>query len=280
MKKVWINPAFKDQIQLPKKEDKVEDRKPVIIKEQTEQKPEKKSEKDEKKDKPAGKKEKQREDPVVQLKEPLMDKIKEKGINTEKLTDLLNKDFTKSGFKEELKNRSFSDEEINYIVHTIRYKPTLPLPPRKPEPSDNIEHKLFQYLMEKEIPIEVKFLTGITFTGKIKWFSDWLIKLEIKGKTVFLNRLMMVCYYQMKENSLSETELKQLPPIEIAGTEIKIFQDYKNSKTPLLFHIQGGLEIKGTLEWYEKLVYHIKSLDGKTDHTVQRSVVLYFEEVS
>lgn len=272
MKKVWINPAFKDLVQPPKLEVKKEE-KPVIIKEQTEPKPEKKKEK----------KEKKAEDPVLKLTEPVMEKIKEKGVNTEKLTDLLNKDITKSGLKEELKNRAFSDEDINHIVYCIRYKPSPPLPPRKLVSSDNIEHKLFQYLMEKQIPIEVKFLTGITFTGKIKWFSDWLINLEIKVKakvkTVILNRLMMVCYYQMKENSLSEADLKKLPGIDFSGTEVKILQQYKDNKTPLLFHVQGGLEIKGTLEWYEKLIYHIRSLDGKTDHTIQRSIVLYFEEV-
>lgn len=208
MKKVWINPAFKDLVQPPKLEVKKEE-KPVVIKEQTEPEPEKKKEKKEKKPKPSA-------------------------------------------------------------------------PPR-PELKENIEHKLFQYLMEKQIPIEVKFLTGITFTGKIKWFSDWLINLEIKVKakvkTVILNRLMMVCYYQMKEDSLSEVDLKKLPCIDVSGTEVKILQQYKDSKTPLLFHVQGGLEIKGTLEWYEKLIYHIRSLDGKTDHTIQRSIVLYFEEV-
>ena len=213
-----------------------------------------------------------------------MAKLVEEGLNIKKLIDLLNKDFTKSSFKEELKNRVFTDEEIHHIISCIHGR--MSSPSSKPVPLDNIEHKLFKHLMEKQISIEIKFLTGITFTGKIKWFSEWLINQEIKGKgkgkvkNVIINRLMIVCYYQLEENSLSEAELKQLPAVDILGVEANMLQEYKDKKTPLLFHLQGGMEIKGTLEWYEKLVYHIKSLDGKTHHTIYRSIILYFEEVS
>ena len=108
-----------------------------------------------------------------------------------------------------------------------------------------------------------------------------IMAFEIKGKpeTVIVPRLVISFYKQKKENSLSEKEINELPPVDIMGVEIKIMQQYRDNKTPLLFHLQGGLEIKGTLDWYEKLVTHIKSLDGKTEHTLHRGNIFYFEEV-
>lgn len=273
MKKVWINPAFKDQVVVKPEEkvDKKEEKPAAKEKKVAAPKPEKTE----------ARREKKVDNSIIQITEPVIERLKERGTNTDKITDLLNKDFTKDSLKEELKNRAIPTEDINKIVCCIKERKPQYLPPPKREFVQTIEHKLFQYFIDKQIPIEVRLMNGETFTGKIKWYSDWLIAFEIKGKpgTIIVPRLVISFYKQKKENSLSEEEINQLPSVDITGVEIKMMQQYRDNKTPLAFHLQGDLEIKGTLDWYEKLVTHIKSLDGKTEHTLHRGNILYFEEV-
>jgi sRNA-binding regulator protein Hfq len=274
MKTVWVNPAFKDKV-VVKPEEKKEEK--PIVKEQPKPKP--KKEKKENKEKAEAKPEKKVDNSPIQLTEPVVNKLKEKGINTEKLIDLLNKDFTKNALKEELKNRAFSNEDIIEVICCIKGRMSTPIP--KSSRILGLEYKLFKYFKDNQIPIEARLINGATLTGKIKWFSEGLIALEVAGKpgTAVFHRFMIVSYTPIMENSLSETEIMQLPTDDVTGIEIKMMQQYRDNKTPLLFHMLGGIDIKGTLDWYEKLVCHIKSLDGKTDYTIHRGNMLYFEEV-
>lgn len=272
MKKVWINPAYKDLVQAAKPEEK------PVVKEQANPKPEKKKDKQQ----PEAKPEQKIDNSIIQITEPVIEKLKEKGINTDTLTDLLNKEFTKKGLKDELKQRGIPDGDIDKIICRVKEKKEQNVSLHRPGFREHIEHKLFKYFRDNGILIEIRLVTGNTFTGKLKWFSEWLMGLEIDGKagTVILNRLMFVCYIQLQGNNLSGAELYEMFPVNIAGVESKMMQPYRNNKIPLLFHMNGGMEIKGTLDWYEKLVYHIKSLDGKTEYTICRSNILYIEEVS
>jgi len=36
-------------------------------------------------------------------------------------------------------------------------------------------------------------------------------------------------------------------------------------------------KIKGNLDWYEHLVYHVKSLDGKEEYNIPKNSVIYIE---
>lgn len=271
MKKVWINPAYKDKIQIleVKKEEN------PVVKEQAKQKPEKEKEKQQRERKP----EKKKENAIVIITEAVMDKLKEKDVNTDKLTDLLNKEFTKESLADELKKRGIPDEDIKRIVCRTKEKKEQKPPPSKQAGKQTIEHKLFQYFMDKEIPIETQLISGETFSGKIKWFSEWLVGLEIDNtRTVIIPRLMMVYYTQLQENSLSDKEINRLPLLDITTVEVNMLQQFKDNNTSLLFHMQGGMKIRGILDWYEKLIYHIKSVDRKTEHTIHRGNILYFEE--
>lgn len=272
MKKVWINPAYKDKIQIveAKKEEK------PVVKEQPKQKPEKEKEIQQRK----AKLEKKKENAIVLITEAVIDKLKEKDVNTDKLTDLLNKEFTKESLADELKKRGIPDEDIKRIVCRTKEKKEQKPPPLKQAGKQTIEHKLFQYFIDKQISIETRLINGETFSGKIKWFSEWLIGLEVDNntRTVIIPRLMMVYYTQLQENSLSDKEINKLPLLDVTTVEVNMLQQFKDNKTSLVFHMQGGMEIKGNLDWYEKLIYHIKSLDRKTEHTIHRGNILYFEE--
>jgi sRNA-binding regulator protein Hfq len=273
MKKVWINPAYKNLVQAAKPEVKNEEK--PVVKEQVTPKPEKKKEKQQSEAKP------EQGNAIVKITEATIEKLKEKEINTEKLTDLVNKEFTKKCLKDELKQRGIPDGDVDKIICRVKEKKEQKSSPPKHDIKQAIEHKLFKYFMDKQIPIEIRLVNGETFTGNIKWFSEWMICLAVEGntKTVIIPRLMMVYYTQLQENSLPEKEINQLPFPDVIKVEVIILQQFKDNKTPLLFHMQGGMEIKGILDWYEKLICHIKSLDGKTDHTIHRGNILYFEEV-
>jgi len=274
LKKVWINPAYKDIVQAAKPEVKKEDK--PVAKEHVALKPDKKKDS---KVKAKAKDDKKEDNSFIQLTEPVINKLNEKGINIEKLSDLLKKDFTKNGLKEELKKRAYSDEDIIQVICCIKGRMSTPAP-RAPGKL-SIEFKLFKYFVDNQIPIEARLINGETFTGKIKWFSEGLIALEVSGKAniMVFHRFMMVCYTPVMEKSLSEAEINQLPPVDLSSVEINKMQEYHDKKTPLMFHMSGNLEIKGVIDWYEKLVCHIRSLDEKMDYTIHRGNMIYFEEV-
>jgi sRNA-binding regulator protein Hfq len=143
-----------------------------------------------------------------------------------------------------------------------------------------LEHKLLQYLMEKNVGIEAKFIEGTELKGKIKWFSDFMVGIEVDGKrNIICNRLMMLYYKQDEGNSPSEKEITSLPDPVITSAEITAMQQLKDNKHQLIFHLKNNIVIKGKLEWYEKLIYHIMSLDGTKDYNIQKSSLIYFEEV-
>lgn len=264
MKKVWINPAYKDLVKVEKPEVKKEEN--PAVKEQVAPKSEKKEE--------------QKDNSTVIITEDVLEKLKEKEISTDKLIDLVNKEFTKESLREELKKRNIPEDHIIKILRRFKGKKEKKPSPPKHSIKQSLEHKLFKHLMDKEIPIEARLANGETFTGIIKWYSEWLISLAVDGKlrTVIIPRLMIVYYTQLQENSLSEKEINQLPLSDVIGVEVNILQQFKDNKIPLIFYMQGGVEIKGILDWYEKVVYHIKSPDGKTDHTLHRGNIVYFEE--
>jgi sRNA-binding regulator protein Hfq len=150
----------------------------------------------------------------------------------------------------------------------------------EPGPDPLLEHKLLQYFMEKNIGIEAKFIEGAEIKGKIKWFSEFMLGLEMeRKKNIICNRLMMLYYRQDVGNVPSEKEIKDMPDPVKTNVEITSIQQLKDNKLALIFHLKNNIVIKGTLEWYEKLIYHIKSLDGTKDYNIQKSSLIYFEEV-
>ena len=144
-----------------------------------------------------------------------------------------------------------------------------------------LELKFLQNLKDKEIPIETELIDGTKFSGKIKWFSEWSIALELEGKEseVIFNRLQMIYYSQLKENSLPEKEIEAMEAPEVGKAEISALQKFKDEKIPLLFHLKNNIEIKGILDWMEKLIYHVKSLDGEKEYNLYKSSVIYIERM-
>ncbi|MEQ8186803.1 MAG: hypothetical protein ABRQ39_02430 [Candidatus Eremiobacterota bacterium] len=154
-------------------------------------------------------------------------------------------------------------------------------PLREPGPDPLLELKLLQYLKHNNAAIEAHFIEGIDIKGKIKWFSDFMLCIETdNGKNVICNRLMMIYYRHLDCKSPSEKEVRELPEPDIANIEITSMQQLKDNKTPLTFHMKHDVILKGTLEWYEKLIYHVRSIDGDKDYNIQKSSLIYFEEVA
>ena len=148
-------------------------------------------------------------------------------------------------------------------------------------PDPVLELKFLEVLREKEIPLEAELIDGTKFTGKIKWFSEWAIALEVENREseVIFNRLQMIYYRQLKKHSLSEKELEKLPDPNVGKVEINALQQFKEEKTPLHFHLKNNGEIKGILDWCEKLIYHVKSLDGEKEYNLYKNSVIYFERM-
>jgi sRNA-binding regulator protein Hfq len=152
----------------------------------------------------------------------------------------------------------------------------------KKEPDALLELKFLQYLMEKSIPIEIKLIEGMEFKGKIKWFSEWMMGLESDNEkhNIMFNRLMMLYYRQLKDLAPSEKEIEGFSLPDIGNIEAKVMQKFKDEKTPLYFYLKNNTKLEGTLEWFEKLIYHVRSIDGKEDYNIYKASILYFEEVS
>lgn len=146
-------------------------------------------------------------------------------------------------------------------------------------PDHGLELKFLQHLMNSRATLEVKILGGPTFTGKIKWIYQWLMGLELEdNKIVGFSRLNLSHYSIKQSESISEEEITKLSVPEIPKDNI--FQQYKNDKTLLIFHLRDGLSIKGTIEWYDKILYHIRSIDGEKEYNITRESILYFEEAT
>ncbi len=154
--------------------------------------------------------------------------------------------------------------------------------PQYSPPDPVLELKFLQHLKDKEIPMELELINGTKFTGKIKWFSEWSIALEPEGekREIIFNRLQMIYYSQLKEYTLSEKEIEALPEPDVKKVEITVLQNFKDEETPLIFHLKNNVDIKGTLDWCEKLIYHVKSLDEKKDYNLYKNSIIYFERVT
>lgn len=157
-----------------------------------------------------------------------------------------------------------------------------PAPIQYTPPDPLLELKFLHDIKEKDIPIQAVLVDGTEFKGKIKWFSEWSIALEVEGRQseVIFNRLKMIYYSQLKDNRLSEEEIEKLPDPDVKKTEISTLQDFKNNKNPLVFYMKNNVQVKGTLDWFEKLVYHVKSLDGTKDYNLYKNSVIFFERVA
>lgn len=195
------------------------------------------------------------------------------------------KDKMPEGFKKRPVSKDFKREERKEAPRKFDRKKQAKPPEKKPylrEPGPDplLELKLLQYLKNHNATIEAHFIEGIDIKGKIKWFSDFMLGIETGNeKNVICNRLMMIYYRHLDAKTPSEKDIKELPEPELANAEIIAMQQLKDNKTPLIFHMKNNVLLKGTLEWYEKLIYHIRSIDGEKDYNIQKSSLIYFEEV-
>lgn len=149
-------------------------------------------------------------------------------------------------------------------------------------PSPVYELKLLKYLMDNNMPVEVLLIDGTKFSGLIKWFSNWMLSLEIEGRKneVMFNKRTISYYKQSGDSGLSEEEINNMPEPDISGVETAILQRFKDNKTHLLFCMRNNIKLEGTVEWVEKLIYHIRSFDGGKDNNLYKGSILYFEELS
>ena len=155
------------------------------------------------------------------------------------------------------------------------------VPPRQP-PSPIYELKLLEYIKDKKLPVEILLINGTKFVGKIKWFSKWMLSLEIEGseKELMFNKRTIVYYKQSEGVSLAEDEVCTLSEPDVSSIETNVLQEFKDKKSPLIFYMRNNVEIRGTLQWTEKLIYHVRSLDGKKDNNLYKGSILYFKEMS
>lgn len=272
MAKVWINPAFKDKFPAkeakkekppPKKPEKEEE--PVSKKPETEKKVEKKKEE---KPRKKTKKKKRGAESRTKLEAKLLQYLEDNKIPIEikfiggkaKLTGTINwfSDWQLS-FKPKKKN---SKDLIFHRLRLIYYKPL-------EEISISSEELLTmsRIIMEKEIierlgkrfPVDqLESLTGKILTEeKLEEEINKLDFTEVDAKEI-INQVKIA-------SSVSFAEKREM-------------QRFKDDKVPLVFHLTDNTKLKGTLEWYETLVYNIRSLDGKEEYNIPKGSVIYIEE--
>ena len=210
----------------------------------------------------------------------------------------------------------------------------------KVEVDTTLEFKFLQYLMDNKIPLEANLIEGITFTGNVKWFSEWLIGLKIEKEEVIFNRLMMIFYSLPRENSLSELKIRDLFWLKITENtleevrdrisayefkaldrlkdnffseenfvrtleksnfskhkidlikrhlgkiyepkfekvELNLLNKFKEDNVLLTFYLNNNIQIKGYLEWAEKLIYHIRACDDDSMYNIYKDSIIYFHE--
>jgi sRNA-binding regulator protein Hfq len=177
-------------------------------------------------------------------------------------------------------SKDFKKEERRELPGKFDRKKSTKPPVREAGHDPLLELKLLQYVKNNNAALEANFIEGINIKGKIKWFSEFMIGLELEeGKNVICNRLMMIYYRLLEKKTPSEKDIREMPDPDITNLEITTMQQLKDSKTALIFHMKHNVILKGTLEWYEKLIYHVRSIDGEKDYNIQKSSLIYFEEV-
>ena len=94
------------------------------------------------------------------------------------------KDKMPEGFKKKPVSKDFKKEERKEGPKKFDRKKQAKLPAKKPPvrepgPDPLLELKLLQYLKNNNATVEAHFIEGINLKGKIKWFSDFMLGIEI-----------------------------------------------------------------------------------------------------
>lgn len=122
---------------------------------------------------------------------------------------------------------------------------------------------------------------GKSFTGKLRWFDDYAIKIILLDGSITIP-IHNIVYYQC-EHFLLEGEVDNVKvfkgrakPTDREGEQLK---KYKRNKELLHFYMKDGSEIIGRLQWYEDYAYAVRPDNSKLDCTITKRQIMYYKKI-
>ena len=145
---------------------------------------------------------------------------------------------------------------------------------------------LFTKYKLKDKSITVHLENQKSFTGKIRWYDDYAIKLILPDSSGSITVPVHNILYYENEHFLLENEsaakiskrvFRGVP--KSTGKERQQLAKYKYKNNLVNFHLINGREITGKLNWYVDHVYSIKTEEGDRDYEITKRHILYYRKL-
>jgi len=138
----------------------------------------------------------------------------------------------------------------------------------------------------KDKLITVHLIDGSNFTGKIKWYDDYAIKLFLSEDTGSITvPIHNILYYECEHFLLENEKVAKLSKRVFRGVakstdkERQQLVKYKFRKVPVHFYLKNGLEIRGKIKWYVDHSYFIETEEGDRDYQIIKRHILYYKKI-
>ncbi len=130
--------------------------------------------------------------------------------------------------------------------------------------------------------ITVSLIDGKKFTGQLRWYDDYAIKLILPDGSITIpihNIIQYECEYILSEGEV-EYKGKVLRSLMFStNRENQQLYDYKNNKKLLYFYLKDGTEIIGRLHWVMEYVYAVRPDNSNRDFMITKRQILYYKKI-
>jgi small nuclear ribonucleoprotein (snRNP)-like protein len=124
---------------------------------------------------------------------------------------------------------------------------------------------------------------GKTFTGKLRWFDEYAVKIVIPGARITIP-IHNIIHYQCENFSLDGELVDNNNRVfrgQVRSTEREEEQlyKYKRDKELLHFYMKDGSEVIGRLQWYEDYLYAVRPDNSNKDCMITKRQIMYYRKI-
>jgi sRNA-binding regulator protein Hfq len=131
--------------------------------------------------------------------------------------------------------------------------------------------------------VTVYLTDGKKFTGQLRWFDDYAIKVILPDGSITIpihNILQYECECFLLDGEVASNNTRVFKGLaQSTDKEKEQLNKYRNNNELLHFYMKDGSEVRGRLQWVLEYMYAVRPDNSKQDYMITKRQIMYYRKI-
>jgi len=130
--------------------------------------------------------------------------------------------------------------------------------------------------------ITVYLIDGKKFTGKLRWFDDYAIKVILSDGSITIpihNIAQFECEHFLLDGEIDDNNRVFRGMARSTEREQEQLKKYRKNNELIHFYLKDEIEVRGRLQWLLEYVYAVRPEKSSRDCMITKRQILYYKKI-